>query len=91
MAVKRKTPVFSAIVLRVLSLRFQEILRVQLVTQTEFDVVIASKADVDALIAIFDNYMVHLASEFADPELTYQFRFYQSTKLKGELKYHATA
>jgi hypothetical protein len=85
---KKKTPVFSAIVLHVLEIRFNEIVRVKLVSQTVFELVLKSRADAVAFLADFDGYMVHLVSEFGEFDEAYTFRIFQSTRLKGELNYN---
>lgn len=88
MRVKRKTPLFSAIVMRVLELRFKDIVRVKLVCQTEFELVLKSRADPAAFVADFDGYMVHLVSEFGEIDQAYTFRFFKSTRLIAELNYN---
>lgn len=90
MSRKRKTPGFSAIVLRVLELRFNEIIRVKLVSEAVIEMVLKSTTDTDKFIVDFDAYMVHLVSEFGEVGSKYTFRIFQSTKLRSELCYNDT-
>jgi hypothetical protein len=85
---KNNTPVFSAIVLRVLEVRFKEIVRVKLVSQTVFELVLKSRADAGAFLADFDGYMVHLVSEFGEIDQGYAFRIFQSARMIAELNYN---
>jgi len=80
---KRKTPLFSAIVLRVLEIRFKEIVRVKLISEKTFELVLKSRTETERFTVDFDSYMVHLVSEFGDPELVYTFRIFQSTKAQN--------
>lgn len=85
---KRKTPLFSAIVMRVLELRFKEIVRVKLMSQNVFELVLKSRVDAVEFTAAFDGYMVHLVTEFGEIDQGYTFRIFQSTRLKSELSYN---
>ncbi|MHA4896249.1 hypothetical protein ACXZ1K_15965 [Pedobacter sp. PWIIR3] len=87
---KRKTPVFSAIVLRVLEMRFQEIVRVKLITETAFELTLKGRTDTESFTVQLDNYLTHLVSEFGEEELSYSFRIFQSAKLRTELTYNNT-
>lgn len=90
MSRKRKTPVFPAIVLRVLELRFKEIIRVKPVSDTLFELVLKGRTDTERFILDFDGYMIHLVSEFGEPDLVYTFRIFRSSRLHSEISYNET-
>ncbi|MES2827382.1 MAG: hypothetical protein V4687_04485 [Bacteroidota bacterium] len=87
---KRKTPIFSAIVLRVLELRFKEIVRVKLISETRFELIISVRTDTEPFILQLDAYLTHLVSEFGERELPYSFNIFKSATLIGELTYNNT-
>jgi hypothetical protein len=87
MKIKRKMLVLSAIVLRVLELRFKEIVSVQVLSESMYEVSVICGIDVDVFMPEFDRYMVHLIDEFGAPDGCYMFRFFQDSKCRGELRY----
>lgn len=88
MKTRRKTPVFSAVVLRVLEMRFKEIMKVNLASETVFDLAVKGRVPIEQFILDFDAYMVHLVSEFGEIDTTYQFNIYQAKVLRTELFYN---
>jgi hypothetical protein len=85
---KRKTPLFSAIVMRVVELRFKDIVRLKLVSPNVFELILKSRTDHEKFLNEFDGYMVHLVSEFGEIDQGYTFRIFQSTLLRSELNYN---
>lgn len=88
MKTKRKTPVFSAVVLRVLEIRFKEIMKVATTSDTAFDLAVKGRVPLEKFIIDFDSYMVHLVSEFGDTDRVYQFNIYQAKILRAQLHYN---
>lgn len=86
MKIKRKRPVFSAIVLRVIEARFKEIAQVNMVSDTVFELVLRPGTYITEFMAGFDRHMVQVVAEFGDPDVGYIFRF-ASGALCGELCY----
>lgn len=89
MKIKRKIPVLSAIVQRVLELRFKEVVSVQVVSESMYEVSLIDGIGVEGFALEFDRYMLHLVGEFGAPDGCYIFRFYQDGNSKGELRYAA--
>ncbi|WP_448103480.1 hypothetical protein [Pedobacter panaciterrae] len=88
MKIRRKTPVFSAVVLRVLEIRFKEIVRVKLVSESHVELVVRGGVPIEKFIMDFDGYMIHLVSEFGDVDRIYRFGIFQGRKLRSELFYN---
>lgn len=79
---------FSAIVLRVLEIRFKEIMKVSVSSETVFDLAVKGRVPIEKFILDFDGYMVHLVSEFGEIDRVYQFNIYQAEILRTELFYN---
>lgn len=85
---KQHIPVFTAVVMRVLPLRFTQLDKVQSLSDCSFHLLLKSKADSDTFAENLDQYLIHLLSEFADPDTVYNFSVLKGKKLISKLVYN---
>lgn len=85
---KQPIPVFTALVMRVLPLRFTQLDKVQSVSDCSFHLLLKSKADSGTFAENLDQYLIHLLSEFADPDMVYNFSVLKGKKLISKLVYN---
>ena len=81
-------PVFTAVVMRVLPLRFTQLDKVQSVSDCNFKLLLKSRVDSSTFAENLDQYLIHLLSEFADPETVYKFHVLKGKKLISKLVYN---
>ena len=85
---KQHIPVFTAVVMRVLPLRFTQLDKVQSVSDCNFKLLLKSRVDSSTFSENLDQYLIHLLSEFADPETVYNFYVLKGKKLISKLVYN---
>ncbi|RZL17246.1 MAG: hypothetical protein EOO89_08870 [Pedobacter sp.] len=88
---KQPIPVFTAVVMRVLPLRFTQLDKVQSVSDCNFKLLLKSKVDSGTFADNLDQYLIHLLSEFADPDTVYNFQLLKGKKLISKLVYNKPA
>lgn len=87
---KQHIPVFTAVVMRVLPLRFTQLDKVQSVSDSNFKILLKSRVDSSTFAENLDQYLTHLLSEFADPETVYNFSVLKGKKVISKLVYNET-
>ena len=88
MKIKRKQPVFSAVVLRVIAKRFTEIEHVAHDSDNWFVLTLNKKVLPATFCQDFDRYMVQLVAEFGDRDTIYHFDVYKENRLQKQLRYN---
>jgi hypothetical protein len=87
---KQHIPVFTAVVMRVLPLRFTQLDEVKNLSDCNFHLMLKSRADSSTFAENLDQYLTHLLSEFADPDTVYNFSVLKGKKLISKLVYNET-
>lgn len=85
---KQHIPVFTAVVMRVLPLRFTQLVEVKILLDCNFHLLLKSSVDSNSFAENLDQYLVHLLSEFADPEIVYNFSVLKGEKIVTKLVYN---
>ena len=85
--IKRKTPVFSSIVLRVLKARFMQVTKVNAVSDNLFELILVPGIGIVKFTSDFDRYMAQVIAEFGDPDQQYTFKLILKNQISVELRY----